>query len=168
MKNPSEHHLYRPLLDAVLEEAAPLEFREALLARTVLAARRHRRVRQWSRSAAAVAVILGGPLALWTFTRPQEKPPGVKPPLVQMVSSQPLSPGQVISTRQGATPVIATSGQAVRRVETTSAAPPCKLLTDEQLLALFAGQSPALVRHDTSAAELILAAPVDEGDGNGR
>ena len=157
MKTESKH---RPLLDDVLAEAAPADFERALLDGTLRAVRRRRRMHHWNRGLAVVGVFAAIALVVWKALLPGTPVKLIRPAL-GMVSSRPLPPSMIITTRPGSVAVVASSPKTFMLVETGSIMDPFKEIDDEQLLALAAGHPAALVRQGPHQAELLFLNPED-------
>jgi hypothetical protein len=154
------------LLDDVLAEAAPANFREALLDETLRIVRRRRRLRQ-VRNVVGMLIFMG---FLGVFVRQQmlKKPssiaiaPQPTKPVEKgytVIHSQPLSASDVITTHPpGAIPLI-TSAATVEIVETTPGQ--FRLINDQQLLALVAAHPAVLVRTGPNSEQLVFANPQD-------
>ena len=148
------------LLSEVLADAAPAEFRAALLDATLLRVRRQRRWRQTRRAAAVV-----GALALIALRISRVMPP--HPPTTErersyeLVRTQPLPATSVVATKPlAAGQLIASSGNvAIIRTDTAA---DLQLINDDQLLALAAPRPAALVRLGPASAELVFADAEDE------
>jgi hypothetical protein len=151
------------LLSDVLAEAAPAEFREALLGETLQLVQRRRRVRQVRRAASALGVA--GLIAVigWWVWSPHSgtlagKTTGTG---YELVLTQPLSAGEIIVTR----PLSADqsiSSQATVAVLSTTSEGNVRLINDDELLALVAPRPAALVRLGPDNQFLVFANPEDE------
>lgn len=153
------------LLDDVLAEAAPAGFREALLDETLRVVRRRRHFRR-VRNVAGVFVVLAliGLLVLQKNTRPHSVaivPPARKVAEIAytLISTQPLSPGSIITTYSPATVPLVTSTATVAVIETTSGN--FRPIDDQQLLALVAAHPAVLVRTGPHSEQLVFANPND-------
>ncbi|HUB87080.1 MAG TPA: hypothetical protein VMB22_04255 [Verrucomicrobiae bacterium] len=148
------------LLDDVLAEAAPADFREALLDETLRLARRRRQFRKIRYTATAL-VVLGLTAALFWQNWPKE--PAVSLPLAkktvrasyQLVRTQPLPAGAIVTTHPLAPGEFVASISAVRIVQDTAGN--YRVINDAELLALV-GQHPAvLIRTGPHSEELVFA-----------
>jgi len=150
MKRPTEE-----LLDDLLDDAAPPEFRAELMKVTLRQARRRKQVRQFA-SALVIAVVAGGMAFL--FWKPGDR---------AMVSNQgrpaklAVVPVQVISTRPDSVAVVTTSGSTLSQVETRASERSYSEINDQQLFALLAGHPAALVHAGPNQSELIFLNPED-------
>ena len=148
------------LLDDVLAESAPPDFRAALLGETLRHVRRRRRWRQ-TRSAAGILLVAAlAALFAWenqprTIDAPR---PLAKAPILQsyqLVVTQPLPAGTVIATSEFSPVKLVSSTQAVTLITTTHDS--FHPVDDEQLLALFGPRPPLLVRTGPDSEELLFA-----------
>jgi len=153
------------LLDDVLAEAAPADFREALLDTTLRQVRRRRRLRRARNVAGVVAALLLLGALVWPKNAKQT-PIAIAPPTKKaveqsytLVTTQPLSPDNMVQTHPFGTPQIITSRATVEIVQT--AAENFHLINDEQLLALTADHPAILVRTGPHSEELVFANPQD-------
>jgi hypothetical protein len=152
------------LLDDVLAEAVPADFREALLDETLRVVRRRRRLRR-ARNVAGVFIALAllGLLALQKTSRPPSIAIAPTPKAAEkgytIISTQPLSAGSVISTHPTSVIPFVTSTATVAVIETTSGQ--FHLINDRQLLALVAAHPAVLVRTGPHTEQLVFANPDD-------
>jgi hypothetical protein len=154
------------LLDDILGEAAPAEFRAALLNQTLHLARCRRRVLVVQKGAMAL-VLLGLGTWLWNSAviRPRS-PQGNRvaqqqrthQPSVGSVRSQPFDAASIIETRAGTTPIVASiaATSSIAIVETRPSEHFFNEINDQQLLSLFAGRSAALLRAGPDDAKLLI------------
>jgi hypothetical protein len=150
----------RELFRDVLNEGAASEFEEAVLQKTIGAARRARRVRVASRCAVVLALAIG---ALFQFS-PRREIAVVSGPVESKIPApshdilKTEAFGGIIHTEKTATDrLLATRAESVLILK-TGAADPGKLefISDEQLLAFFAGKAVALVHRGPHNAELVF------------
>jgi hypothetical protein len=153
------------LLDNVLAEAAPADFREALLGTTLRQVRRRRRFRR-ARNAAGVVAALALLAILFWQKNAKQNPIAIAPPAKKavkqsytLVTTQPLSSDHIVPTRSFGTPQIITSRATVEIVQTTAGN--FHLINDEELLALTAAHPAVLVRTGPHSEELVFANPED-------
>jgi hypothetical protein len=149
-----------PLLDDVLGESAPPDFRAALLADTLRQARRRRRWRQARQSAGVFGVLL---LAAWLVWR--QPPPAItaaRPPVrpgaasaYQLVATQPLPAGAMVTTIADAAIITVSSAAAVPQI--ASASEGFRYISDAELLALAGPGRAVLVRLGPGTEELVFA-----------
>ena len=152
------------LLADVLAEAAPADFREALLGETLRLARRRRRWRQ-TRRAAALLVALG---LLAVLVR-QNFPPHPLAPMpvtkakvksYELVRTQPLSAGAMVVTRPLSAGQLVASGATTELVQTSGGN--FRVINDDELLALVASRPAALFRLGPHSEQLFFVNPEDE------
>jgi hypothetical protein len=157
MKRPTEK-----LLDDLLEEAAPPEFRTALLNETLRQARRRKNIRRLNSvlGAAACAGILA--FAFWKLRGPTAGPNPIRRPDLIIVQSRPLNPAQIVRTKPGTMEMVSSSASTFSLVETRVSERLYAEIDDQQLLALLAGKPVALVHRGPNQAELIFLNPGDE------
>ncbi len=143
------------LLTDVLSEAAPADFREAMLGETLRLARQRRQFRQ-ARQVGGVLAVLAVAAIVIVRSLPQRL---VKPqPSIasyQLVQSQPLSAGQIVATRPFAAQQIVASVETASFVHTIPGSGGFREIGDDELLAM-APQPAALVRRGPHEAELVL------------
>jgi hypothetical protein len=152
------------LLADVLAEAAPPDFREALLGETMRLARRRRRWRQ-TRRAAALLVALGLLAVLvWQNSPPHPLAPmpvtKVKVKSYELVRTQPLSAGVMVVTRPLSAGQLVASVATAEMVQTGSG--DFRVINDDELLALVALRPAALVRLGPNSEQLVFVDPADE------
>ena len=152
------------LLNDVLSEAAPADFRKALLDQTLCLARRRRRWRQ-TRRAAALFVALGLITVLVWQSSPRR--PVAPMPMInakvksyQSVRTQPLPAGAIVATRPLPPDRLVASIATVEMVQTTAGN--FRALNDDALLALIGPRPAALVRLGPHSEELVFVNPADE------
>lgn len=153
------------LLAEVLAEASPTDFREAMLAETLRFARRRRQFRQVRQAAGVLAVTgLLAVLVAQQFSRQ----PDVSMPLAkkivkqsyELVRTQPLPAGALISTRKFSEAQFAASVSTVVAVATVSGG--FRQINDNELLALLADKPAVLIRTGPNSEELVFANPEDQ------
>lgn len=152
------------LLDDVLAEASPPDFRASLLAGTLRQARRRRHWRQARQVAGTLAVLLLAGILTWPH--PAEKistaRPATKcaaPKSFQLVETQLLPADAIISTKNFAVVKIVFTTAGAVEIATCSGG--FRLINDEQLLALLGGSPAALIRTGADSEELVFANPED-------
>jgi hypothetical protein len=153
------------LLAEVLAEAAPADFRAALLAETLRLARRRRQFRQARRVAGVLTVM--SLLAVWVaqqFSPPTAIAPArvrpVAPPVYQLVCTRPLSAGALVSTRKFSDTPSAAPVAGVVGIATVSGG--YRVINDDELLALLADKPAVLIRTGPQTEELVFANPEDQ------
>lgn len=155
-----------PLLRALLDDAAA--FQQSTLAQTIVLARQ-RRHRRFAIRALTVAALFAGVAML---LRPPTPAPAPKPlaiaegRAVRIIRSTPLPAGQFVRTNPalfsrttsvpGEVAVVTSQLETIARIETTTSAPMLDYLNDQQLLAAFPGQHPALIAPGTAEARLVF------------
>jgi hypothetical protein len=151
------------LLDDVL--ATSTDFREALLDTTLRQVRRRRRFRR-ARNGAGVIAVLALLIFLAWPKNAKQSPVAITPPIKKaveenytLVSTQPLSPDNLVKTHSFGAPQIITSRATVEMVQTTTGN--YHLINDEELLALMATHPAVLVRTGPQSEELVFANPQD-------
>jgi hypothetical protein len=158
MKTPSDRD---HLLDEIMGDAAPPDFRAALLEQTLRAVRRRTTIRRARRVLLTVAVLVSLPLGLWKLTSPARRETVSSPAAYELVRSQPLDPSKVVATQPDAVPVVASRAGLVALVETRSDEKLFREIDDQQLLSLLAGRPAILVRPAPQQADLIFVNPDD-------
>jgi len=157
MKRPPEK-----LLDDLLEESAPPEFRAALLDRTLRQARRRKNFRRLN---SALAVAACAAILALAFFKTRRQAPIVanqvpRPDLI-VVHSRPLNPAQIVSTQPRLVNMVSSSALSFTLVETHVSERLYAEIDDQQLFALLAGRPVALVHRGPNRAELIFLNPAD-------
>lgn len=148
------------LLQDVLVESAPSDFRGVMLGETLRLARGRRRSRQLRR-------ICGGLLLLamiaGLFLRHSSKPPQVArqpllPPAAQsftLIATMPLPPAAIVLTKPLTTPREWATLENVRMVETTGGN--FRFISDDQLMAMLGPAPVVLIRTGPHSQELVFA-----------
>ena len=154
------------LLDDVLAEASPPEFRSALLGETLRQARQRRRWRQARRAGGALlALLLVVAMVRREFSAKQNPavslaPTAASPNSYVLIETQPLPAGALVTNRIfSSVPTITSSPQFVT-IATTSGH--FRIINDEQLLSLLGPVPVALVRTGPNSEELVFANPADQ------
>ncbi|HEY5345192.1 MAG TPA: hypothetical protein VIK62_02485 [Verrucomicrobiae bacterium] len=148
------------LLAEVLAEASPPDFRAAMLAETLRRVRRRRQFRQTRQVAGALAATI---LLVVVVSRQFSKPTADLPPLAkeiatqnyELVRTQPLPPGAIVSTRSFPATGFAATVPDVVEVATISGG--YRLINDNELLALLADKPAVLIRTGPGSEELVFA-----------
>ena len=156
--NPDPHRL----LDEILEEAAPGEFRGAVLEQTLRSMRRRRVVRKARRGFIVLALFVGLPFVIFraVFISPQDTRGGF--PKIAMVNSKPTPTSMLVETQPGASAVVNSASGVVVVVETAAARNSLREISDEELLALVAGRPAVLVRYSPHQAQLLFVNAEDQ------
>jgi hypothetical protein len=150
------------LLDEILKEAAPAEFRNVVLEQTLRRVRRRRVVRQVQRGVVAMALLAALPFVIWrTFFFPIRETHSPIPKFAA-ASFRSLAPCVLVETKPGGVETVASSVGAVVIVETATIKDAPKEITDEELLALTAGRPAVLVRQSPHQAELLFVNAEDQ------
>ncbi len=141
------------LLAEVLSHEPAQGFTEALLVETLRAVRRRQQWRRARRIGGGLALVVVLGLALWPASIHRVAPKTA----YQLVVSQPLLPGQLVTTSRGATEQVSSSALALVTVRTANGG--YHEVGDDELLALAAPQIVALVKRGPHEAELIIVPP---------
>jgi hypothetical protein len=152
------------LLADVLAEAAPADFRAALLGETLRLACRCRRWRQ-TRRATALLVALGllAVLVWQNFPPPPLAPmPEAKAKVkgYELICTKPLSAGAMVVTRPLSADQLVASVATAEIVQTSNGI--FRVINDDELLALVASRPAALVRLGPHSEQLVFVNPADE------
>ena len=153
------------LLNDVLAEAASPDFREALLGETLRLARRRRRWRQTRRVAGIIVTLALLGIFVWQNNLPQQ-PVALMPVAkakvksYQLVHTQPLSAGAIVTTRPLSADRFVASAATIETLQTTAGN--FRVINDNELLALVASRPAALVRVGPHSEELVFVDPADE------
>ena len=156
--NPDPHRL----LDEVLEETAPADFRSAVLKQTLRHVRRRRVARRTQRGLVAFALLVGLPLVIWRTVVVPLNHNAVGPARMAKVSTQPPATIMLIESKAGAVSIVTSSVGSVVIIETAAAKDSFKEISDEELLALVAGRPAVLVKHSPQQAELLFVNAEDQ------
>ena len=153
------------LLEDVLAEASPPEFRAVLLAESLRLARRRRRWRHARNAGGGLAVMILAARFAWQNwpEKTSSVPPLAKIPAAksfQLVETKPLPAGAVVLTGQFSAVKIISSESSVAQIATTGGG--FRFINDAQLLALVGGHPAVLIRTGPDSAELVFANPEDQ------
>jgi hypothetical protein len=153
------------LLNDVLAETAPPDFRGALLDQTLGLVRRRRRGRQIRRGAGIFVVLGLLGLLVWQKNLPQRTfPPVTVARAVErsytLVRTQPLPASEIVTTQPLVVARFVASAATVEIVRAGNA--DYRVINDNQLLALFTAHPALLVRTGSHSERLIFANPEDE------
>jgi hypothetical protein len=152
-----------PLIDDLLEDAIPPEFRAALLDKTLQGARQRKRGRRLNLALGATALAGIFTLAFWEMRVPTMTPNQIHRPVLSAANLHKSSPVLIVSTKRDAVEKVVASdpASALTMVQTTESARP-REINDQQLLALLSDRPVALVRQGAHEAELIFPNSEDE------
>jgi hypothetical protein len=153
----------KELLEHVLSESTPAEFREVLLAETLRQASRRRYWRRGRHLAAVVAVLgLAG-----VFTLKHLRPRSTNPPQIvagkpyQLVRTQALPTDAIITTRTFDPNRVVLTTATAGVIETHLAENGLRIIDDDELLSLVASRPVALVKMNGDVEQLIFVNPED-------
>ncbi len=154
------------LLDDVLSEAMPADFRKALLGETLRLAGRRRRWRQTNRVAAWL-VTLG--LLAGLVWQNRLHSPATLPSVVQaggnsyqLVRTELLPVSATVTTQPLATGQRIASAETVNVVETEASHRGFRVVDDDELLTLVSARPAALVHLGPHSERLVFVNPADE------
>ncbi len=146
------------LLRDLLHDAAPAEFRAALLAETLHQVRRRKSQRQRNRVLLVAAGMIAVTLALWR-TSPTPTPSQVvhvqAPIDPLLIHSQPLPPAMIIATDPTSVGHVETSPNSLSVINTAPHPKLYQTIGDDELLTLLAGTA-VLVRQNEFEAEVFF------------
>jgi hypothetical protein len=152
------------LLNDVLAEAAPPDFRKELLDQTLCLARRRCRWRQTRRMAALLVALGLLSVLVWkNFPQHPVAPMPVAKAKVksyQLVRTQPLPAGAIVATHPLSADRLVASAATIEMLQTTVGN--FRVINDDELLALVASRPAALVRVGPHSEELVFVDPADE------
>ena len=153
------------LLADVLAEAAPADYRDAMLGETLHRVRRRRRWRQTRRAAVLLAVLGLCGIFIWQRNLPPR--PAVSAPEAkavaqnyQLVESRPLPASAFVATQPLASGQFMAPAETVGMVSTSSGN--YRVINDAELLALVASHPAVLIRTGPRSEELVFANPEDQ------
>jgi len=155
------------LLNDVLTEAAPANFRDAMLGETLRAVRRRRRWRQTRRATALLTMLALCGVFIWWENLPQK--PVISPPpsaakVVEksytLVETHPLPASDIITKQPMPSGRFIASTIGIKIVETSGGS--YRVIDDDQLLALVASHPAVLIRTGPHSEELVFANPKDQ------
>jgi hypothetical protein len=154
--NPGKHEL----LDDVLAEAAPPDFRSELLDRVLGEARYQRKRRVRNRilgSTALVAVLIA--LAARLLPSYRELPAPKPDPL--LVHSQPLNPAVLVATQPQTFLLVHSTESSVAMVQTSPSELLFSFIGDPELFSMLGGRPAVLVCRGPVDCDLVLLNPED-------
>jgi hypothetical protein len=140
------------LLDDLLDDVAPPDFRAALLDKTLHSARQRKRARYFKAALSATTVAGIFLLSFWKMRAPDQ----IRQPDTMVVNSQPLLPGQIVATQLSSVEEFVSSASTLAEVRTSGSSGSYQEINDEQLLALLSDKSAVLVHHGPHQTELII------------
>jgi len=149
------------LLDDLLDEAAPPDFKETLWQQTLEAVRHRNHARRRNRAVLAVAVAIVIPVLVWRLVIPSA-PTEVQVPQHGLVHSQSLRPAMFVETKPGTVRVITSLADSVAVIKTDPAKRLFQEIDDDQLLTLLAGRPAVLIREEPGQASLHFVNPEDQ------
>jgi membrane-associated protease RseP (regulator of RpoE activity) len=147
------------LLDDLLEDAAPPEFRAALLDEALRSARRRKRARRFNMALSATAMAGICLLSFWKMRELSTLPVHMRQSDPMVVNSRPLQPGQIVTTQSGSVGEIVSSASNFTEIRTSGSSGLYQEIDDKQLLALLSDKLAVLVHYGPHQAELILLNP---------
>jgi hypothetical protein len=147
------------LLDDLLEDGAPPEFRAALLEKTLRSARRRKQARRFNMAFSAAAVAGLCLLSFWKMREPATVPDQIGQPDTMAVNSQPLQPRQIVTPQLDSVKEFVSTASTVTEVRTSESSGPYEEINDKQLLALLSDRLAVLVHYGPHQAELIILEP---------
>jgi len=153
------------LLAEVLAEAAPADYRDAVLGETLRLVHRRRRWRQ-TRSTVAVLVALGlCGVFIWqknSSPRPIAPAPAARAVAVnyELVQTRPLPAGAIVATQPLAAGQFVAPLETVAMVQTRSSN--YRVISDAELLALVTSHPAVLIRTGPYSEALVFANPDDQ------
>ncbi len=150
------------LLDEVLAEAMPAEFRAALLGETLRHARRRRHWRRARQAVAGLALLTGLAVLVWRSVLPYPVAREVVNRGLRVIQTHPLPGPAWVPTMPLPANAIVSSLPGVEVITTVSAGAQFREIDDGQLLALVAPKPVALVRLAPHSAELVFVHRTDE------
>lgn len=156
------------LLNDILQDAAPPEFRAASLAETLNQVRLRKKQRHRNRVAVALGCFLVTSIIAWRIASPQKQalivqaPKSVAGELI--INSQPLPVEMILKTNPNAVESVSTKPHTIKVVETTPGEKLFTTIGDNELLTLLAGRPALLIRKGPSESELHFVNPDDSNE----
>jgi hypothetical protein len=147
------------LLADALADSAPAGFREALLHQTLHLARRRRRLRQTQRAAAVLAALCVVTALIWKTLPYRPSAPRTPPAGYELVRTQPLPAGAIVTTRPLAADRLVASKATANIVQTSDG---IREINDDELLVLSASRPAVLIRFGPNSERLVFVNPEDE------
>jgi hypothetical protein len=149
------------LLDDVLGEAGPTDFKESLWLHTLDEVRHRRRARQRNRALLACAVAVAIPLLVWRLTLPPA-PTELSPLPYALIHSQPLPSGMTVESKRDTVSFVTSSTATMAVIATDPSRRLYREIDDDQLLTLLAGRPAAIIRDRPNQASLLFLDPEDQ------
>jgi hypothetical protein len=153
------------LLDEVLAESVPADFREALFGETLRLVHRRRRLRQVRNTAGIVAMLVLLGILVWPG-KVAKNSVAIAPPVAKaapknytVILTQPLAASSIVTTQPQSTVQFVGPKTSIEIVQTTAG--DYRIIDDNELLALLGSHSAALVRVGPHSEKLIFANPGD-------
>ncbi len=137
----------------------PPGFREQALGRTIAAVRQQRRRRQAVNLAVPLAAVALAIVLSNEKIQPSATPPAL--PALNFVTSQPLTPEQIIRTEPGSVVLLSSVPGSMGWITDQPESSLVKVLDDDALLKLLAGRGAALVQVSPDQTTLVFANPAD-------
>jgi hypothetical protein len=163
------HFDHERLLADALNDGAPPGFRETLLANTIGHAQSRCRWRRVRRGMVVMAVLVMGAVLLRFNPPPRPVGPVVSVPSkapdiagCTIVHTEAIPTGWIVRTVATTQAPTQFSFAKIRVVETRSAPDGCRMIEDDELLALMGGRPVALVSCGPRCKQLIFVNPGDE------
>jgi hypothetical protein len=147
------------LLADALTDSAPAGFQEAMLNQTLRLARRHRRFRQTRRAAAVLVAVCAVAASIWKMSTRQPSALPSPPAGYELVRTQPLPSGAIVTTRPLAGDHLVASVATAIIVHTSGG---IREINDNELLALIGSKPAVLIRFGPDSERLVFANPEDE------
>lgn len=156
------------LLDDVLAESSPSDFRTALLGETLRQARRRRHWQRSRRAAGVFGVLFFAAWLVWRYWPEKVSTVQVlaKTPVVksyQVVETQPFH-AEAMATGEFSGVKLISSEATITQVVTSNDG--LRFISDEELLTLTGPGKAMLVRTGPHSEELVFAEPADLSNGN--
>jgi len=153
------------LLAEVLSEGTTVDFRDAMLGETLRLVRRRRRWRQTQRVAALLVALGLCGIFIWQKNSPPRPiTPAAAAKAVaknyQLVHTRPLPASAIVATQPLAVGQFVALAETIALVQTSSGN--YHVLSDAELLALFAPHPAVLIRTGPHSEELVFANPEDQ------
>ncbi|MGO8766912.1 MAG: hypothetical protein ACLQSR_17480 [Limisphaerales bacterium] len=154
----------KQLLDDLLEDSAPQEFRAALMDKTLRGARRRKRARHFKLAMGAAALAGIFAFAFQEMREPAVSLNQIRRPILNATPAQALNSVQVVSTKLDSfkNVTVSDSSASTLTVVQTGEADKPKEINDKELLALVADKPVALIHQGLHQSELVFLDPKDK------